>query len=137
MDKIDEKIVEMLKANARVPFTDIGKKTGLSEGAVRYRIKSLVDSRIIKKFTIELGEAEIKALICVKSVYKTDMKKLASEILNIHGVERISETSGEFDMIISVFADSTQKLNKAIDSIRTVNGVISTNSYLILQEHEK
>ena len=55
-DKIDEKIVGYLKEDSRESFVDIGKKLKLSESAVRRRVKNLVDSKTINKFTIELGE---------------------------------------------------------------------------------
>ena len=54
-DKIDEKIIEALKKDARESFVEIGKKLKLSESAVRRRVKNLVDGGTIKKFTIEKG----------------------------------------------------------------------------------
>ena len=55
-DKIDEKIIGYLKDDSRESFVDIGKKLKLSESAVRRRVKNLVDSKTISKFTIEIGE---------------------------------------------------------------------------------
>ena len=53
-DKVDEKIIGYLKEDSRESFVDIGKKLKLSESAVRRRVKNLVDSGTIKKFTLEL-----------------------------------------------------------------------------------
>ena len=58
-DKVDEKIIEYLKENARESFVDIGKKLKLSESAVRRRVKNLQGSGTIKKFTLELGDSII------------------------------------------------------------------------------
>ena len=55
-DKVDEKIIGYLKEDSRESFVDIGKKLKLSESAVRRRVKNLVDSGTIKRFTMELGE---------------------------------------------------------------------------------
>ena len=54
-DKTDDKIIEFLRNDSRESFVDIGKKLKLSESAVRRRVKNLVDSGTIKKFTIEVG----------------------------------------------------------------------------------
>ena len=54
-DKVDERIIGYLKEDSRESFVDIGKKLKLSESAVRRRVKNLVDSKTINKFTIELG----------------------------------------------------------------------------------
>ena len=66
-DKIDEKIINFLKEDSRESFVDIGKKLKLSESAVRRRVKNLVDSKTIKKFTVELGEENAPGLCLVGS----------------------------------------------------------------------
>ncbi|MDP2668013.1 MAG: AsnC family transcriptional regulator, partial [Nitrosopumilaceae archaeon] len=67
-DKTDEKIIEFLRADSRESFVDIGKKLKLSESAVRRRVKNLVDSGIIKKFTVEIGESNTTSAIVLISV---------------------------------------------------------------------
>ena len=67
-DKVDERIIGYLKEDARESFVDIGKKLKLSESAVRRRVKNLVDSKTINKFTIELGEENITSAIVLVSV---------------------------------------------------------------------
>ena len=47
-DKIDEKIIEFLRNDARESFVEIGIKLKLSESAVRRRVKNLVDGGIIE-----------------------------------------------------------------------------------------
>ena len=70
-DKIDEKIIGYLKEDSRESFVDIGKKLKLSESAVRRRVKNLVDSGTIKKFTLELGEENATSAIVLVSVDST------------------------------------------------------------------
>ena len=53
LDKIDEKIINILKTDSRKAFVEIAPEVGLSESAVRRRVKNLVGSGTIKKFTIE------------------------------------------------------------------------------------
>src|SRR5579872_1451981 len=42
-DRIDESIIEILKKDSRESFVVIGQKLGLSESAVRRRVKNLTD----------------------------------------------------------------------------------------------
>ena len=58
MDKKDKEIIRILKNNGRAGYNDIGKKVSLSEGAVRKRIKALVDAEVIRKFTVKVGIGE-------------------------------------------------------------------------------
>jgi len=57
LDKTDRQIILILKDDGRAGYSDIGKKIGLSEGAVRKRIKTLTDSGVIRKFTAKIGVA--------------------------------------------------------------------------------
>ena len=58
MDEKDKQIIEILKDDGRAGYGEIGAKVGLSEGAVRKRIKTLSDEGVIRKFTVKIGVAE-------------------------------------------------------------------------------
>ncbi|MFX1555037.1 MAG: AsnC family transcriptional regulator, partial [Promethearchaeota archaeon] len=58
LDEIDQKIIDLLKKDSRTSFVKIAEEVGLSETAVRKRIKNLQDSFIIKRFTIEVDEEQ-------------------------------------------------------------------------------
>ena len=41
LDKLDQKIVELLIENARISYSDIGEKVGISRVAVKARIQAM------------------------------------------------------------------------------------------------
>lgn len=47
------KILDMLKDNARLSYTDLGRKINLSPSSVRERIQKMEVSGVIKKYTIQ------------------------------------------------------------------------------------
>ncbi|MBN2477869.1 winged helix-turn-helix transcriptional regulator, partial [Candidatus Micrarchaeota archaeon] len=51
MDKKDEIILNILLKNSRTPATEIASVIGITETAVRKRIKKLEDTGIIKSYT--------------------------------------------------------------------------------------
>jgi DNA-binding Lrp family transcriptional regulator len=54
MDKLDMKILNILLDNCREPDRQIGKKIGISGGAVKTRIQKMIDGKIIEKFTLKI-----------------------------------------------------------------------------------
>ncbi len=58
MDETDKEIIRLLKQAGRAGYSKIGKQIGLSEGAVRKRIKLLADAGVIRKFTVKVSAAE-------------------------------------------------------------------------------
>lgn len=134
IDSVDEKIIEMLRKNSRIAVTDIADSLKLTEGAVRYRIKRLVNDKVIKKFTI-VSESQPSVLIAVKTEAKTDAKKISSNVMEIDGIEKIYETAGDIDMMVLARVPY-QNLNGVINSLRKIPGITSTSSYLILSEKD-
>ncbi len=133
-DKIDEKITEYLKKDSRESFVDIGKKLKLSESAVRRRVKNLVQSRTITKFTIEVGDENTTKAIVLVSVESTiDTSKVSSKLNNLDGVKTVFEITGQYDIAVILSAPNITEINNGIDAIRKVPGVIDSNSVIILK----
>jgi DNA-binding Lrp family transcriptional regulator len=134
-DKVDEKIIGYLKENSRESFVDIGKKLKLSESAVRRRVKNLVDSGAIKRFTLELGEGNVTSAIVLVSVDSaTDTSKVSAKLAKIEGVKTVYEITGQYDITTIISASNISEINNSIDALRKIPGVIDTNTVIILKK---
>ena len=136
MDDFDEKILEVLKEDGRASHIEIGKKVGLSEGAVRKRIKAMVDSGVISKFTIQLGfmkGAKAVALVSVDPQIPTSevSKNLKKKI---PGIEVVYEVTGQYDIAAIISTLNIAEVNHCVEEIRTVSGVANTNTMIILRQ---
>jgi DNA-binding Lrp family transcriptional regulator len=133
-DKTDEKILEFLRSDSRESFVDIGKKLKLSESAVRRRVKNLVDSGTIKKFTIEIGDGNTTSAFVLISVESSmDTSKVSSKISKLPGVKTVYEITGQYDITVIITAQNINEINACIDALRKVPGVTDTNSVIILR----
>ncbi len=134
-DKIDEKIIEYLKENSRESFVDIGKKLKLSESAVRRRVKNLLGSGVIKKFTLELGEENATSAIVLVSVDSaTDTSKVSMKLTKLEGVKTVYEITGQYDITVIISAATIAEINNSIDALRKISGVVDTNTVIILKK---
>ena len=134
VDKVDEKILEILKENARTTYVDIGKALGLSEGTVRNRIQALTDSGVIKRFTVEISlGVGVRALIMISVDPQKPTLEVSDKVLKLPGVEKIYEVTGEFDVVTVVSSSTIEKLNRTIEEIRVINGVVKTNTVIVLR----
>lgn len=133
-DKKDEKIVEFLRNNSRESFVDIGKNLKLSESAVRRRVKNLVSSGTIKKFTVEVGEGNTTSAFVLISVESSiDTSKVSSKITKLQGVKTVYEITGQYDITVVIRASNITEINECIDALRKIPGVTDTNSVIILR----
>ncbi len=134
-DKVDEKIIEYLKENSRESFVDIGKKLKLSESAVRRRVKNLLGSGVIKKFTLELGEENATSAIVLVSVDSaTDTSKVSLKLTKLDGVKTVYEITGQYDITVIISAATIAEINNSIDGLRKIPGVVDTNTVIILKK---
>jgi len=133
-DKIDEKIIDFLRNNSRESFVDIGKKLKLSESAVRRRVKNLVGSGTIKKFTLEVGDANTTSAIVLISVDSTmDTSKVSTKLTKLQGVKTVYEITGQYDITVIIRASNITEINSCIDLLRKIPGVTDTNTVIILR----
>jgi Lrp/AsnC family leucine-responsive transcriptional regulator len=134
-DNVDEKIIVYLKENSRESFVDIGKKLKLSESAVRRRVKNLLDSGTIKKFTLELGEENATSAIVLVSVDSaTDTSKVSIKLTKLEGVKTVYEITGQYDITTIMSATNIAEINNTIDALRKIPGVVDTNTVIILKK---
>ena len=134
-DKVDERIIGYLKEDSRESFVDIGKKLKLSESAVRRRVKNLVDSKTINKFTIELGEENVTSAIVLVSVDSaTETSKVSLKLAKLNGVKTVYEITGQYDITTIMSASSIAEINNSIDALRKITGVVDTNTVIILRK---
>ncbi|MCH8915200.1 MAG: Lrp/AsnC family transcriptional regulator [Thaumarchaeota archaeon] len=134
-DKVDKKIIEYLEENSRESFVDIGKKLKLSESAVRRRVKNLLGSGAIKKFTLELGEENATSAIVLVSVDSaTDTSKVSLKLVKLEGVKTVYEITGQYDITVIISAATIAEINNSIDALRKITGVVDTNTVIILKK---
>ena len=87
LDPLDDKILKILQADSRRPFVEIAGEIGLSESAVRRRVKNMVNNGVIAQFTIELGASEKTSAITLISVSSTsDTSSVSSDLKKLGGV---------------------------------------------------
>jgi Lrp/AsnC family transcriptional regulator for asnA, asnC and gidA len=134
VDETDEKIIRILQADSRRAFVDIANEIGLSESAVRRRVKNLVDRTIIKRFTIELGASDKTSAITLISVASTaDTSAVSNQLMNLNAVKVVYEITGQYDIAAIIAAPAIADINKCIDDIRKTEGVSDTDTVIILK----
>ena len=130
MDEIDRKILKLLKENARRSYVEIGNMVGLTEGAVRRRVKKLIDEGRILRFTIEVKD-EVEGIILIKT-HPSKTKDVARMVRRFSG--KVFEVSGEFDIAALLNASTIDEINRVVDEIRRLPSVINTNTLIKMVE---
>ncbi len=134
MDQVDEKIISILREDARKPFVDIAKSVSLSEAAIRRRVANLIKTGSISKFTIETSIGPQARAISLLSVDpNSPTAEVSSRLRRLKGVDSIFEITGEYDIAVIVSGSNIAEINSTIDEIRKLNGIDDTNTVVVLK----
>jgi len=133
----DIDLLKYLIRNARTPYTKIASELGVSEAAIRKRIKRLENKGVIKKYTIEV---DIKALgynIDVLIGIDTLPEKFIDTIKILTDREDVIElytSTGDHMMMIRMWFKDSNELNNFIKYLNSIDGVTRVCPAIILEK---
>ena len=134
MDETDSAILEVLKRDARTPYTEVAEAIGASEGTVRNRVQRMEDEGVIRRFTVSTSVGNVRAMIEVEVDVDAETGDVSDEIVAWSGVDFVWEVSGDDDLIAVVDVPDTAAVNDLITRIRQIEATESTKTRLILDE---
>jgi len=138
-DAIDLQILSTLQEHGRIALTKLAEQVGLSAPSVIERVKKLEDSGVISGYHAavdarKLGK-DVTAFIGVSigdprtiAVFEETVQQL-DDILECHHV------TGEHTVLLKVKTHNTATLENLIRNIRMIDGVIRTETMVVLSTH--
>ncbi len=134
MDALDRQILNLLRRDARTPYTEIAEKVGTSEGTVRNRVERMTEDDVIERFTVATRTGNVKAMIEIGVDVAVDTTRMSDRLAEWEQVDFVWQVSGEDDIVLVVDAADTQGVNQLITRARELEEVVSTKTRLILDE---
>ena len=132
----DEKLLALLRQNARASITELAKALHVSRSTVQNRLARLERTGVIKGYSVELGgdylANQVEAHVSIKVLQKLTART-NTELEGIRQVSQLFSVSGEYDLIAIVQASSLEALSKVLDDIGNLEGVERTNSAVVLE----
>ncbi len=139
LDDIDRSIISHLQFNGRAPYTKIAEELNLTEGAVRRRVKKLIEAGVMQIVAIvephELGWNET-GMIGI-NVQAHRIEEVADAVSKLPEVSYLVQAAGEFDLFAEVFCKDREHFVSFLnEKLQQIPGVERTQSFLILKMHK-
>ena len=138
LDDKDRKLIAALRDNARLSFSELGRRLYLSRSAVQDRFNRLCRDGVIMGFTVrtKLNEArDIQAWLFVKVTPGLLCCPLVPQVLKIAQVTQCYALAGEWDMLIMVTARDGDDLCALREQISAIDGVAQVQTQVVLGVH--
>ena len=137
IDDIDRDILRQLVRNARLTYSELGKRVSLSANATAERVRRLRDRGIIAGFraVIDPGAAgrRLVALIDVRLAGPGDADRFERLVASLDEVTDAAHVTGRFDYQIRVACLDPADLDALIKSLKANGGVIETDTRIALR----
>ena len=135
MEDTDRTIVQLLAADGRMSFTDLGKATGLSTSAVHQRVKRLEKRGVITGYGASVNHEQLGlALTAFVSITPIDPSRpddYPDRIRDVEEIESCWSVAGEESYILKVRVETPHALEDLLARIRAVANV-STRTTIVL-----
>jgi DNA-binding Lrp family transcriptional regulator len=135
MDDLDRRLVALLRGNARLPVSSLAQHLGVSRGTVQSRLDRLVERGDILGFTVRLRSEEassgVRAITLVSEQAKST-ERLVGALRQVPEATAIHTANGRWDIVVELHAENLAVLDQALGLIRKVDGVVSTETIILL-----
>lgn len=134
IDDTDQALLALLRENARTPVTELARQLDLARTTVQARIERLEASGAITGYTLRASPATRPPLraTALVAIEPRSGPAVLDRLRTLPGVEVVHTTSGRFDLLVQIAAQTTEGLDETLDRIGEARGVRSSESLIHL-----
>jgi DNA-binding Lrp family transcriptional regulator len=138
IDVLDQRLIALLRQNARMTVAVLATKLAVSRGTVVNRMRKLEDGGVIVGYTAKLKPEtqrdDIRAWMGVR-VEGNQTRAVINHLLGEPGVAALHDTNGRWDLLAELSAASMADLSQVLERIRLIKGIGSTETNIHLQSY--
>jgi len=131
----DERLLALLRENARCSTAELARRLELSRTTVQSRIERLEKQGVIRGYAVRLDDGferdRIRAHILI-TVSPKRMPAVVKALADMPGVRALHSVSGAHDLVALGVAADVGAMDELTDQIGAVDGVERTSSSIIL-----
>ncbi len=141
LDYINYRILDVLSKNSSLPFVELAKQIGISDATIHTRVKKLLTSGVIKKFTIfvdnDLLGYDHLAFINLK-IERGRTEETTNNLMKIEEILEIHEIYDKFDLLIKIRTKNLDNLRDIIvNKILSINHIKETELMTVLRTRKE
>ena len=136
LDDTDRAILRILQEDARTPFSELARRIDMSSATVHDRVGRMEDAGVIEGYHAKVNAKEVgygvSALVGLR-VEQGREEDALDRLRDIEAVREIHLTTGEWDVILHVVAEDTDRLRELMfDRIADMDGFSRSQTMIIL-----
>ena len=134
IDELDRELIALLRADSRKPAATLAKALKVSRGTVQNRIDRLVRDGVIQGFTIKTrpdGDNRVRAVMTI-AIEGERSQAVVKALRRFPEVSAVHTTNGRWDLVAELDTATLSEFSATLDQIRTIDGIASTETSILL-----
>ncbi len=139
MDRKDEDILDALVRNARTTYTALSNRLGITEAAVRKRVKKLEALGVIQRYTIIVDPTVLgfNAVALVGVDARPDaLPRVFEQTKRFKNVKSIAFSSGDHMMMFEAWCRNQKELAAVVKHVKRIKGVTRVCPAILVKKRE-
>jgi len=135
VDELDQRLIGLLRADSRTPAASLAKALKVSRGTVQNRIERLVARGVVQGFTIktrpDMDANRVRAVMTI-AIEGERSGAVVKALKGLPEVSAVHTTNGRWDLVAELDVETLSAFSQALDRIRQIEGIASTETSILL-----
>ncbi len=135
MDDLDHGLIAELRRDGRASISELAGRLRVSRATVRARLERLKDLGEIAGFIVltraDISEAPVRGLMMI-GIEGRGGDRIMARLTGLPAVMAVHSTNGKWDLIVEMATESLAELDEVIRRIRNMEGVMTSETNLLL-----
>ena len=135
LDDTDQRLIAELRRDGRIALSDLADRLGLARATVRARMERLQARGEIVGFTVltrsDVSALPVRALMMI-AIEGRGQERITARLVGLPEVMAVHSTNGKWDLIVELATESLADLDEVIRRIRNIDGVMTSETNLLL-----
>ncbi|SDJ68327.1 DNA-binding transcriptional regulator, Lrp family [Actinopolyspora mzabensis] len=135
LDELDARLLLLLSDEPRLPVLECSRRLGVARGTVQARMDRMIHHGMLRGFPPELDLAAVGyglTAFAVLEIAQGQRGSVAEQLAAIDEVCEVHATTGQGDLFVRMVARSNDDLQRVIDRVVAVTGVLRTSTSIAL-----
>ncbi len=135
LDELDQRLLSALRADGREPVATLARRLGVTRATVNSRLDRLVQSGTVLGFTVRVREENDPRFVRAISLIEVEGRTTDDVIRKLRGfpeIHSLHTTNGGWDLVAEVRTTSLGNFDRVLGQIRAVDGVVNSETSLLL-----
>lgn len=135
LDDLDRRLLALLRVNAREPVASLARQLDVTRATVTARLHRLVETGTVIGFGVRIREEQDPFTIRALTLIEVEGRSTDAVIRKLRGfseIHALHTTNGGWDLVAELRTDTLGNFDRVLGRIRSIEGVLNSETSLLL-----